>query len=83
MSQLKPIPPFEGDLRKWAADVVNYLRTLEVFVETPSPKVVQLEFRKPGAKASIDGLLMWDATAGTVVVSLGGAWYPVELGAPL
>lgn len=81
MSILRNIPPFDGNVAKWATDVVNYLKSMETFIVTPSPKIVQLESRKNGAKATTDGLVMWDVTANTMVVSRGGAWYPVTLGA--
>ena len=77
MSRKNPIPIFGGNLPLWADKVVGYLRTLEVDIATPSPKIVQLERRQDIAKATTDGLLMFDATLGIPVYSYNGAWHSV------
>lgn len=77
------VPVVSGSLLAWAQNIINYLRTLEKEVEQPSPKSVQLEHRKITAKAIQDGVLMWCPVTETVIVSKGGEWFPVELGAAL
>jgi hypothetical protein len=75
MSTKNPIPPFSGQLRTWADKIVGYLRTLESEIDTPGPKVVQLEHKQPTASAAVDGLLMFDPVLGKVVYSQGGSWH--------
>lgn len=81
MSILKSVPPYTGNLVPWIAGLTSYLKSLETFVVTPSPKIVQLESRKNSAKATEDGVLMWDVGAQSLVVSRGGEWFEVLLGA--
>jgi len=77
MSTKNPIPiPLRGDLSGWANAVVGYLRTLEAEIDTPGPKIVQLEFKDANASAAVDGLLMFDPVLGKPVYSHGGAWHP-------
>lgn len=76
-----PLPvPTDTNLRQWARNLVAYLKSLEREVEIPGPKVVQLEHRKPGAKATEDGLLMWCPMCETPIVAFGGHWYELPLG---
>lgn len=73
------IPQPTGNLYQWATKVVGYLRSKEQEQKVPSPRPVQLEHRMAGAKATKDGLLMWDPTAGQMIVAIGGVWYKVAL----
>lgn len=78
---MKPIPlPSRGDLTKWALSIVDYLRDVESEITTPGPKIVQLEYRKVGAKATKNGILMWEPVSKQVIVSKDGAWYPLSMG---
>ncbi len=71
-----PIPPDRGSaLSGWANSLVGYLRTLESELDTPGPKIVQLEHKTATAKAAVDGLLMFDPVLGKVVYSAGGSWH--------
>lgn len=70
-------------LSVWSDKISHFLKALLRELETPGPKVVQLEHKLATASASIDGVLMYDPIAGTMVLSKNGAWYPVSLGAPV
>jgi hypothetical protein len=75
-----PIPtPTSQQLYNWAIKLTNYLQTLERSVENVAPKVVQLEHAKSTAKATTDGLMMWDSVSGCPIVAKNGAWYKVEI----
>lgn len=80
MSSKLQVPiPSGGDTRKWIDDVTTFLRNLVQEVETPAPKIVQLEHRRSGAKATSDGIMMWDRSLGCPVVSFNNQWYRVNL----
>lgn len=85
MTSKTPIPlPTRGErIESWANKIVTYLRGLESNIDVPGPKIVQLETRVANASAAQNGILMWDATVNSMVVSYNGQWYPVTLGAPL
>lgn len=73
MAVLPPVPLPTTDLRAWALKTANYLQMLEAIGKQPSPKVVQLERKQATAKATMDGLLMFDPS-GAPVYSRNGAW---------
>lgn len=71
-----PVPTSQT-LVRWATDVHNYLRnTASGAVE---PETVLMQHQIGGEKATVDGLLMWDATNGYPVVSKSGQWREVVL----
>ena len=71
--------PNAGDIRSWMGAIQSYLRDLQA--EALGPRPLQVEHRKANAKATQDGIIMWDASVGTLVVSKSGAWYRITLGA--
>lgn len=84
MNNMRSVPQYAGDIQRWSIGVVNYLKALEIATADVTPRSVQLENRQSTlAKATTNGVIMWDETAGTIVVSKDGAWYPVSLGAVL
>jgi hypothetical protein len=75
-----PVPvPTGRDMFGWANQIVRYLKSLDSETGMPAPKVIQLEHKMTGAKATTDGLLMWSPADGTVVVSKAGEWYKVTI----
>lgn len=74
-----PVPHPTTDLRRWAAEIAAYLNQLEIKLETPAPKIVQLEHQRDSnpkpASATQDGILMWRSSDRTVVVTRDGAWH--------
>lgn len=75
-----PIPEVQGQqFYPWAQKLTAYLRVVERAVENPAPKAIQLEHAKENAKATVNGLLMWDNTIGQVIVSKDGAWYALDM----
>jgi len=75
-----PIPEITGNqVYNWAVKLTGYLRAVEREIENPSPKTLQLEHAKSTAKATTDGLLMWDVITGSVIVSKNGAWHALDM----
>lgn len=72
------IPPL-GDLREWAQEATNVIRSLTELHNQAHPQIVRLQHIEPGAKATEDGLIMWDATESCPVVSEGGTWKKIAL----
>ena len=66
MSAEQP-PSFTGNVAAWATQLVGYLTRR-------SNAAVTLPHMVGGEKATVDGMLMWDPSAGKAVVSSGGAW---------
>lgn len=81
MTLKQPIPQFSSDARSWAYRLTSYLQSLEDVISTPSPKIVQLEHKLLEAKATINGLMMYDAGLGVPVFSKDGQWFPIGLAA--
>lgn len=72
-----PVPTSQN-LTRWATDVHNYLRDLDNKVV--EPQTVLMQHQIGGEKATVDGLLMWDAVNGYPVVSEGGIWHQLTMG---
>jgi hypothetical protein len=70
--------PTSQNLPRWATDVHNYLRDLDNKVV--EPQTVLMQHQIGGEKATVDGLLMWDAVNGYPVVSEGGMWHQLVMG---
>lgn len=80
--RLPAVPALENDnVRSWAIKIIYFLRTIARELETPGPKIIQLEHKMEDVSAMTDGLLMYDPVAETVVLSKNGAWYPLTVGA--
>lgn len=71
-----PVPTSQT-LVRWATDVHNYLRNAAS--GAVEPETVLMQHQIGGEKATVDGLLMWDATNGYPVVSKSGEWRQVVL----
>lgn len=63
-------PPVGRNIVEWAEDMRRALNR----------QWSQLDFKRTEARATNDGLLMWDAAGGYPVVSKGGEWRQVVLG---
>jgi hypothetical protein len=70
------VPQFSGDLSKWAKDVSTYLSNLIPISEAVAPTPVLLPHQRGGLaeRAGTAGILMYDPTALTPVVSDGSVW---------
>lgn len=69
MSYGHPPPPVTGNLAIWAQNIVSYLQ------RTAS----RLAFRRSDARATENGVLLWDETGEYPIVSKNGAWRQVVL----
>ena len=69
MSIATPPPPLGDNWKAWGERVNAF------FMNTRS----KLQHKDADSKATEDGILMWDATQDTVVVSKNGAWVRIEL----
>lgn len=79
--RLSPVPTLSADgLGAWAIKIIAFLKSLVREIETPGPKIIQLEHLIAGSSATSDGLIAYEPVTGTIVVSKDGAWYPVQLG---
>ena len=70
--------PADSTLMRWATDVHNYLR--DSGTNSVEPTTVLMQHQIGGEKATVDGLLMWDAVNGYPVVSEGGEWHQLTMG---
>lgn len=66
---MRPPAPLGTDWKKWGERLVTHLTTNKD----------KLRHITAGESASEDGVLMWDRSLGTVVVSKGGAWVKLKL----
>lgn len=66
-----PVPTSQT-LTRWATDVHNYLRISGT--GAVEPETILMQHQIGGEKATVDGLLMWDAVNGYPVVSKDGVW---------
>lgn len=70
-----PLPKNFRELRAWAEDLVAYLRQQDSVTGLLRPTPIVLEHRiKSNAKATVDGILMFNPTTQEVEVSSGGQW---------
>ena len=69
MSVAIPPPPLGSSWKIWGERINKYLTSTRN----------TLQHKDSDSKATEDGILMWDATQGTVVVSKNGAWVRIEL----
>ena len=67
-----PSPQAASDWREWAYDMVEYIQSRGTLV----PQTVQLEHQLPAeiARATHDGLVMWEPTDERPLVSVDGQW---------
>jgi hypothetical protein len=72
-----PVPTSQT-LTRWATDVHNYLRITGT--GAVEPETILMQHQIGGEKATVDGLLMWDATNGYPVVSKDGVWHQLTMG---
>ena len=69
MSVANPPPPLGSNWKIWGERINKFLTSTRN----------TLQHKDSDSKATEDGILMWDATQGTVVVSKHGAWVRIEL----
>ena len=69
MSVATPPPPLGSSWKAWAERINKFLTSTRN----------KLQHKDSDSKATEDGILMWDATQGTVVVSKNNAWVRIEL----
>jgi len=69
MSVAIPPPPLGSSWKIWGERINKFLTSTRN----------TLQHKDADSKATEDGILMWDATEETVVVSKGGAWIKIEL----
>ena len=69
MSVASPPPPIGNNWKIWGERINKFLTSTRN----------TLQHKDADSKATEDGILMWDATEETVVVSKGGAWIKIEL----
>jgi len=69
MSIATPPPPLGANWKIWGERINKFLTSTRN----------TLQHKDSDSKATEDGILMWDATQGTVVVSKNGAWVRIEL----
>jgi hypothetical protein len=69
MSIAQPPPPSGSNWKLWGE------RLNKFFINTRN----KLEYKDADSKATEDGILMWDPSQNTVVVSKNGAWVRIEL----
>ena len=69
MSASLPPPPLGDKWKIWGERINKFL------VATRNT----LQHKDADSKATEDGILMWDAAQGTVVVSKNGAWIKIQL----
>ncbi len=74
MSQ-QPPPAFTGSLSSWITSLRDWLTSLAR--EMRGPRYVVLQHITSADKPFEDGILAWNKTTQTVVVSKNGAWVNV------
>ena len=68
MSIATPPPPLGDNWKAWAERINRFMTSTRN----------KLQFRDSAAKATEDGILMWDAAQDAVVVSKNGAWVKLK-----
>lgn len=66
---INPPAPSGTEWKAWGERLVSYLSTNKD----------KLRYITSGESAAEDGILMWDRTQGTLVVSKNGVWVKVKL----
>ena len=69
MSVATPPPPIGANWKIWGERINKFLTSTRN----------KLQHKDSDSVASEDGILLWDATEETVVVSKNGAWVKIEL----
>ena len=69
MSVAHPPPPLGSNWKIWGERINKFLTSTRN----------KLQHKDSDSVASEDGILLWDATEETVVVSKNGAWVKLEL----
>lgn len=79
--RLPPVPTLAANnFALWAQKIIAYLKSVAREIETPGPKVIQLEHLVAGGSATMDGLIAYEPVSRTIVMSKDGEWWPVTLG---
>jgi len=68
MSIATPPPPLGDNWKAWGERINRFMTSTRN----------KLQFRDSAAKATEDGILMWDAAQDAVVVSKNGAWVKLK-----
>ena len=68
MSIATPPPPLGDSWKAWGERINRFMTSTRN----------KLQFRDSAAKATEDGILMWDAAQDAVVVSKNGAWVKLK-----
>jgi hypothetical protein len=76
-----PNPARYPFVRDWQDAVVAYLNAREQ--QTVNPKPVLVPTLQGGESATQPGIIMYDATAGKLVVSDGTTWQPIAMASEL
>lgn len=74
---LNNVPPvFRGDVQSWATQLVEYLRNQNEAQRYRAPQPVLLSHLvgEDGAKAAVDGMLMYEPVIGRVSFARAGGW---------
>ena len=80
MRRSVPMPPTVTNPsahQQWKRDLVGFLQSLP---QAGDPQALLLESWTAEAKATTDGLLMYNRSLGAVVVAIGGAWFALGSG---
>ena len=74
-------PAAVSGLLRWAEDLVKYITTQSDRGRV-DPRPVLLEHIQPGQppKAERDGIIMFDPVTKRAVISVDGAWLPLQAG---
>lgn len=84
---LPPDPNQYPNIKKWAEDLIKFMTVSPPIRQRTDPQAVQLAHQVSGgnagvARASSDGVLMFDPQGPNVVVSIAGAWEALGGAAP-
>lgn len=73
---MRSVPTFVGNLPRWANELTSYLRDQQGVDQFTGPQAIQLVHQKPSLRQSAakDGVIMYDPTTETIVMSDGGTW---------
>jgi hypothetical protein len=85
MTVSRAAPRYRGNVLEWALEVENYLTAALGGAPTDritEPQTILLAHLEGPEKATVEGLLLYDATQKAVVYSADGAWQRLIGGAP-